>query len=379
VSSRAARVIAPLFFAAAGSTPAAFAQTAADGYSIYQNGIYKGQPLPAPAPPCATCHGPDPRNSFIPQILIAAGNPDVLPAAWMLSPMTQFNYTGKIDANGRQGIATYLLYPDAGTKPFSLFAAQSLDFGSVTIGQSVAKTMMLTNIGAQDLAGVVIQASPSATGVTQTNDCPATLASQAACTVTVTFAPLAEGTANAGYVVSANNDANTDNQFFVFAAGATSVPPPPAAPAPAPPPVAQPPAASYGGGGAMDWMWPVALLLLQRLARWPRVSFRAYARDSAARCAEIPRLRLGLRPGMTRKKFSIARWLMSEGRTIVNKNTANSTPRCCQTAAGACGGVESVRLAAKSGMLDRVDGRQRCCPAQGRGPSDALAVAFVLV
>jgi len=279
MSSRAVRVIAPLFFAAAGGTPAAFAQTAADGYSIYQNATYKGQPLPTPAPPCATCHGPDPRNSFIPQILIAAGNPDVLPAAFAMPPMSQFNYVFKIDANGRQGIATYLLYPDAGTKPFSLFAAQSLDFGTVTIGQSASKTMMLTNIGAQDLVGVVIQASPSATGVTQTNDCLPTLAPQAACTVTVTFAPLAACTANAGYVVSANNDANTNHEFFVFATGATSAAPPPAAPPPAPPPAAPPPAMSEGGGGALDWMWLASLLLLQLLARRRQMSSRAVARD----------------------------------------------------------------------------------------------------
>jgi hypothetical protein len=264
MSSRAVRVIASLFFAAESGTPAAFAQSAADGYSIYQNATYKGQPLPTPAPPCATCHGPDPRNSFIPQILIAAGNPDVLPAAFALPPMSQFNYVFKIDANGRQGIATYLLYPDAGTKPFSLFAAQSLDFGTVTIGQSASKTMMLTNIGAQDLVGVVIQASPSATGVTQTNDCLPTLAPQAACTVTVTFAPLAAGTANARYVVSANNDANTNHEFFVFAAGAMNAAPPPAAPPPpAPPPAApSPPAMADGGGGALDWIWLASLLLL---------------------------------------------------------------------------------------------------------------------
>jgi len=279
------RLTAPLFFAAAGSSSPAFAQTAADGYSIYQNAVYKGQPLPAPAPPCATCHGPDPQHALIPQIFIAAGNPDALIAAWALDPMSQFNYTAKIDANGRQGISTYLLYPDAGTRPFSLFAAQSLDFGTLTIGQSASKTMQLSNIGAGALTGVVIQASPSAPGVTQTNDCPAMLAPQAGCTVTVTFAPLAAGTANAGYVVSASNDASTNNQFFVFAAGSASAPPPSAPPPPAAPPAPAPPPASSGGGGggALDWMWLVFVLALQPLLRRSRADSISVRRPPASR------------------------------------------------------------------------------------------------
>jgi len=245
MTTSAGRVHAALFTCASLGSAAAFAQTAADGYSIYQNATFKGQSIGAPA--CATCHGPDPRNSVIPQILMAAGNPGFLPTAWAMVPMSQFNYAAKIDTNGREGIATYLLYPDAGTLPFSLFATQSLDFGTLVIGQTMMKTMTLTNIGAQALTGVVLQASPSATGVSETNDCPSTLAAQASCTVTVTFAPLAAGTANAAYVLSANNDADTGNEFFVFAAGAASAPPPPAA--------------SGGGGGALDG-WSLGLLFL---------------------------------------------------------------------------------------------------------------------
>jgi hypothetical protein len=246
MTTSARRLRAALFTCASLGTTAAFAQTAADGYSIYQNATFKGQSIGAPA--CVTCHGPDPRNSVIPQILMAAGNPDFLPIAWAMVPMTQFDYAAKINTDGRAGIATYLLYPDAGTLPYSLFATQSLDFGTVVIGQTTSKTMMLTNIGAQALTGVTLQASPSATGVTQTNDCPSTLAVQASCTVTVTFAPLAAGTANAGYVLNASNDANSGNEFFVFATGATSAPPP---------------AASGGGGGAFDGLSLGLLFLLQ--------------------------------------------------------------------------------------------------------------------
>ena len=248
MSARLGRMAATLCAAALGSM-SAFAQTAADGYSIYQNAIYKGQNLGVPA--CASCHGPDPHNSVIPQILMAAGNPAFLLTAWAMAPMNQFNYATLIDANGREGIATYLLYPAAGTQAFSLFAAQSLDFGTVVIGQSMMKTMTLTNIGAQALSNVVIQANPSATGVTETNNCPATLAMQASCTVTVQFSPLSAGTANAAYVVSAGNDANTSNEFFVFAAGATSTPP----------------MQSSGGGGAFGWISLAGVLVATRLRR----------------------------------------------------------------------------------------------------------------
>jgi hypothetical protein len=248
MNASAARRIAGLFAAATSVVAPAFAQTAADGYSIYQNGMYKGKFINAPA--CAACHGPDPLNSLEPGLLNAAGDPAFLSIAWQMSPMNTFSYLTKIDANGQTGIATYLLYPPAGTQPFSLFAAQSLDFGDVVVGQTPSpKQMMLTNIGAQSLTAVTIQANPSATGVTETNDCPTTLASQASCTIAVTFAPLAAGKANAAYVVSAGNDANAGNEFFVFANGVTSAPPPP------------PPPASSGGGGAVDLEWLLLGLL----------------------------------------------------------------------------------------------------------------------
>lgn len=250
MSAAGARVAATLLLGASAGAMPARAQTAADGYSIYQNAVYKGQSLGVPA--CATCHGPDPRNSFIPQILVAAGNPSILPTAWAMPPMDQYDYTTLIDANGREGIATYLLYPDAGTQPFSLLAAQSVDFGSLMVGQSMAKTMLLANIGARALTGVAIQASPSAAGVTESNDCPATLAMQASCTITVTFAPMTAGTANAAYVVSASNDANSGDKFFVYASGGSSTPPAPS---------------GVGGGGAIGWMWLALLLLPQPLAR----------------------------------------------------------------------------------------------------------------
>jgi len=245
-----ARLFRSAFAASTILAAPAFAQTAADGYSIYQFGTYKGVSI---GPACATCHGTDPLNSQQPGLLNAAGNPDFLLTAWAMVPMSQYDFPAKIDANGREGISNYLLFPPAGNMPYSSFAAQSLDFGTVIIGQSMMKTMSLTNVGALALSNVVIQPSPSATGVTESDNCPTSMAPQASCTITVTFAPLAAGQANAAYVVSASNDANTGDEFFVFATGATTAPPPP------PPP---PPAASGGGGGGALGLPALGLLLL---------------------------------------------------------------------------------------------------------------------
>jgi len=219
------------------------AQTAAEGYAIYQNGT-GGQPA------CAGCHGADPLHSTNPTILNAAGNPAFLLTAWMMAPMNQYNYPNVIDANGRTAIATYLLYPSAGTQPFSLFSSGSLNFGSLNVGQSAQQINTLTNIGALAITGLAIQANPSAAGVTQSNTCPATLAPNASCTVAITFAPMANGTANAGFVASASNDANASDTFFVYASAGTPM---------------TGGSSSGGGGGSISSLALLALLLLASL------------------------------------------------------------------------------------------------------------------
>ncbi len=82
----------------------------------------------------------------------------------------------------------------------------SLSFGNnVYLTPSAAKTVILANTGTADLA----IASLTVTGVnsgdfTQTNTCPATVAINATCTITVTFTPAGAGQRNAAITINDN-------------------------------------------------------------------------------------------------------------------------------------------------------------------------------
>jgi hypothetical protein len=198
--------------------------------------------------------------------------------------MINLNYGAVIDATGRAAIATYLLYPDAATQPYSALSAGSLNFGTLNVGASATQAVTVTNVGPTALTGAVVQANPSAVGVTQTNDCGATLASLASCTITVTFAPTAAGTANGGFIYTATNDADpaTGRTFYVYASAASAAP----APAPAP-------ASSGGGGGAMGAV-ELALAALAALAGALRSAVRPQVtgrRRSSAHCQATRRVR----------------------------------------------------------------------------------------
>ena len=67
----------------------------------------------------------------------------------------------------------------------------SLAFGNVTTGQSTAHNFTLTNSG--NIAATSLAINPPS-GYTQTNNCGTSLAAQASCTVSVTFAPTASTT-----------------------------------------------------------------------------------------------------------------------------------------------------------------------------------------
>lgn len=240
----------------------AVAQTPAQqGAAIYQNGIPAGTGVTA-RPACAICHGTDPHRANNGATL-AAGNPALLLNAFNSPTMSTYDYGAVIDATGRTAIATYLLYPEAATQPYSALSTGTLDFGTLNVGASATKAVTVTNVGPAALTGAVVQANPSAVGVTQTNDCGATLAPLAACTITVTFAPTAAGTFNGGFVYNAANDAdpNAGRTFFVYASAASA-----SAPAPAP--------AASGGGGAMGAV-ELALAALAALTGALRGSGRA--------------------------------------------------------------------------------------------------------
>jgi len=86
--------------------------------------------------------------------------------------------------------------------PALSLGSTSLGFGSVAVGTSTAAQMVtLTNSGSAALAIQGIQAG----GVfTQTNDCPASLAAAASCTVSVVFTPAAAGAATGALTVTSN-------------------------------------------------------------------------------------------------------------------------------------------------------------------------------
>lgn len=71
-------------------------------------------------------------------------------------------------------------------------AASTLELGTAVVGVPASRTLALTNEGNAPLALSAAQATPDEFTVDSTN-CPATLAAQQGCTVTVTFAPTAAG------------------------------------------------------------------------------------------------------------------------------------------------------------------------------------------
>lgn len=244
---RPAALVAAAAMAWAQTAQAQTGSLAAQGYEIYQHGV-PGKPA------CASCHGPDPETSIHP-LGKARGNPAYLPTAWSMPPMKQYDFAASIDEAGRNAIAQYLLYPAAGNQPYSQFSLQSIAFGDVAIGHAQRKVLTLTNIGAQPLVGIALQASPSAVGVTASDDCPSGgLPPGASCTVTVTFDPRAVGAASAVYLLRANQDASTSSQFVVAGNGVDAAAPAPDA------------SASAGGGGSMS-LAALGGLVLAALAR----------------------------------------------------------------------------------------------------------------
>lgn len=85
-----------------------------------------------------------------------------------------------------------------------VISAQAVDFGSVVIGSTpVDRIVTVYNEGLAALTGVVVDI-PSTGDTTATHNCPATLASGASCTVTLTYAPTGTGSANGSIEIDAS-------------------------------------------------------------------------------------------------------------------------------------------------------------------------------
>jgi hypothetical protein len=83
----------------------------------------------------------------------------------------------------------------------------TLDFGTVTVGQSLTKTILVTNVqpssGNLNITASGISGA-NASEFTKTTTCGGSLAPLASCTVTVTFTPTAQGPRTATFSISDN-------------------------------------------------------------------------------------------------------------------------------------------------------------------------------
>jgi len=85
------------------------------------------------------------------------------------------------------------------------FSPASLTFPGTPVGSSQVMTVTMTNIGSSDMPmGTSKFSGTDASDFTYTENCPASLAPNAKCTISVEFAPTAAGPRSAGLLVRAN-------------------------------------------------------------------------------------------------------------------------------------------------------------------------------
>jgi type II secretory pathway pseudopilin PulG len=111
--------------------------------------------------------------------------------------------------------------------PTASISPSSLAFGDQNVGSiSAAQTVTLTNTGTAPLSitGITVGGTNSS-DFSQTNNCPATLAVQVSCTVSVTFSPAATGSRSGTLVFSDNDPSAT--QTVALSGNGTTPPPPP--------------------------------------------------------------------------------------------------------------------------------------------------------
>ncbi len=105
-----------------------------------------------------------------------------------------FNGDGKLDVadlsfNSTTGLSTLSLFMQTNLQ----ISPNSLFFGPVKVGSSSTLNATLKNIGQSSVSVGPIQVASGGTNYTESNDCGATLASGASCTVAITFAPISGG------------------------------------------------------------------------------------------------------------------------------------------------------------------------------------------
>lgn len=98
-----------------------------------------------------------------------------------------------------------------GQAPIASFSPSSLSFGGIKLGLSSVLATTLTNTGnaAMSISSITITGA-NVTDYSQVNTCPASLAINANCTITTTFAPVGLGNRTASISVSSNTATSPD-------------------------------------------------------------------------------------------------------------------------------------------------------------------------
>ncbi len=132
-----------------------------------------------------------------------------------------FNLDGKPDfavSNSEDNTVSILLQ-----SPSVTLSSTSLAFGSQTVGTtSAAQTVTLTNSGSANLAITSIALTGTNTNqYGETNTCPASLASGASCTISVTFSPTITSTVTANVSIT-DNAAGSPQTISLLGTGASA-------------------------------------------------------------------------------------------------------------------------------------------------------------
>ena len=114
---------------------------------------------------------------------------------------------------------------NATAAPKVTLSATSLAFGNQPKGTtSAAKTVTLTNTGAAALTGITLAlAGADVADFTETNNCPASLAVKAVCTITLAFKPAATGALSATVTIK-DNAAGSPQSIALSGAGTAPAP-----------------------------------------------------------------------------------------------------------------------------------------------------------
>ncbi|NDY93494.1 choice-of-anchor D domain-containing protein [Ideonella livida] len=178
---------------AAAAGPAA-AQDAANGQALYQAVIVSGRQTCA----ASACHGGNPASNLN---RIRRGASAAVTRSALTNVGDMRFLSGHLTDSQLNDLAAYIAgatgqtasYLSVSTAPVVALGASSLAFGTVTVGETVSRTVSLRNTGnaALNLSGITLASGSQ--GFSRSSDCGASLAAGTACTLTVQFRPTAAG------------------------------------------------------------------------------------------------------------------------------------------------------------------------------------------